>query len=236
MQVKITDPVLTSQQAHKYLGIFGILWVCFLLLTTFTSVKTFSVFGYEFSAGVLNYPLTYIFADIFTEVYGYRVTRRIIWTGFVGVFLVSIIAYIYTLIPPSPLFLYEDAFDIIFQTSPILVIILVAGYLVGEFSNSFTLAKMKIFTSGRFEEFRYVISTFVGQTLDNTTFFTGTAILLSMYTSVQVIPLIVTSVVFCVAVEIIMIPITKRVIRWIKEKEGIDTYDVGTNFNPFKLG
>ena len=231
----LTDPKLTAELPHKYLGVFGIFWVLFLALNLFTSLKTFSLFGLEFSAGVIAYPLTYIFADIFTEVYGYRVTRKIVWSGIVGVIIISIFAYIYAVIPPSPNFPYDEAFNIVFKSSPILVLILIAGYFGGEFTNSFALAKLKIINNGKFEEFRYVLSTFVGQLVDNTIFFGGTALIISMFTSVQIIPLVVSSVLFCTFVEMAMIPVTKRVIKYIKEKEGIDTYDIGTNFNPFKL-
>jgi uncharacterized PurR-regulated membrane protein YhhQ (DUF165 family) len=90
----ITDPIVSASQPHKYLGIFGMLWVTVLIVGTFTSLKTFYVGSLVFSVGAIAYPFVYIFADIFTEVYGYRVTRKIVWTGFACMFIASFLAYL----------------------------------------------------------------------------------------------------------------------------------------------
>ena len=94
----ITDPVVSAQQNHKYLGVFGMLWVTVLIVGTLTSLKTFYIGTFIFSVGAIAYPFVYIFADIFTEVYGYRVTRKIVWTGFACMLLASMLAYIYSII------------------------------------------------------------------------------------------------------------------------------------------
>jgi uncharacterized integral membrane protein (TIGR00697 family) len=234
---KIKDPVVTASLPHKYLGIFGMLWICFLIINTLTSVKTFTLFGLMFSVGALTYPVTYIFADIFTEIYGFRVSRKIIWTGFIGFFLISLIGYLYSLIPSDPSFTQaqNEAFNLIFRSSPIVVLIGLCSFPLGEFTNSTIVAKMKIFTKGKKEDLRFILSTFFGQTVDNTIFFVGAYLAVGWY-SPQTIPvLIFSTVMFCTLWEILAIPITRRVIRAIKELEGIDTYDHGTNFNPFSL-
>lgn len=149
----------------------------------FTALKTFSMFGLEFSVAMIAYPVTYIFSDIFTEVYGYRVTRKIVWSGFGAVFLVSLFAYIYSIVPPSSDFASDDAFKLIFQSAPPVIIAQIVSFFAGELTNS----------------------------------------------------IIFSSLLLCVTTETLMTPIIHRFIRYIKKVVGIDTYDVGTNFNPFKL-
>jgi uncharacterized integral membrane protein (TIGR00697 family) len=229
----VTDPVISAQRPHKYLGMFGMLWVTFLLIATFTAVKTFSFGGIVFSVAILSYPFTYIFADIFTEVYGYRVTRRIVWTGFFCVVLASVITSLYSIVPPHESFTYDDAFKLIFQASPIIAIATVAGFFGGELANSYVLAKLKLKTAGKAMWARLVGSTFAGQFVDNTIFFATAFLVAGVFTASELTALVLSSVTFCTVWEIVILPITYRVIGWIKRKEGLDTYDVGTNFNPF---
>lgn len=231
----ITDPNLSYVANHKYLATFGMVWISFLILLIFTSIKTFTIFGLEYSVGIITYPITYIFADIFTEVYGYRSTRKIVWTGFFSLALVSIFAYLYSIIPPSQNFTEDQSFQLIFKSAPVVVLFTLLAFFSGELTNSFVLAKLKIYTNGNLPELRYVLSTFLGQILDNTIFVVGVYLFANFYTYETIIPLIISSVMFCVLVEIVMIPVTRKVIKIIKVKEGLDTYDHGTNFNPFSL-
>lgn len=229
----ITDPKLSAAQPHKYLSIFGMVWVSILLIGMFTAVKTFSIGSAVFSVAILAYPLTYIFADIFTEVYGYRVTRKIIWTGFFCMFLVSVIAYVYSLIPADPSFASNEAFDLIFKTSPIIALASIVAFFSGELTNSFVVAKVKLITGESYKWLRWISSTFFGQIVDNSIFFTAAFLAAGWYTVDQLFPLVMSSVIFCTVWEILALPITYRVIRFIKIKEGLDTYDRGTNFSPF---
>lgn len=231
----ITDPKLTYEANHKYLGIFGMLWVTFLLIATFTALKTFTIFGLEYTVAIIAYPMTYIFADIFTEVYGYKVTRKIVWTGFVCLIIASILSYFYSVIPPSVNFVDNDAFKIVFMATPALAFATLLSFFSGELVNSFTLAKLKIATKGKMPEVRYVISTFFGQITDNTIFFVGVYLLAGIFTANALFSLVFSSVLFCTLVEMCMIPVTRNIIRYIKHKEGLDTFDIGTNFNPFSL-
>lgn len=230
----ITDPNLSSNSKHKYLGILGMLWVTFLIINLFTALKTFEIGDYVFAVVILTYPFVYIFADIFTEVYGYRVTRKIVWTGFFCMAIASFIAYMYTLVP-SPNFEENNAYNLIFKSSPVVAFFVILAFFAGELTNSFVLAKMKIYTAGRFASLRYILSTFLGQVVDNCIGITGVFLFAGWFNSQQVTPLIVSTVIFCTAWEMLALPLTKSVIRLIKSKEGLDTYDVGTNFNPFKL-
>jgi uncharacterized integral membrane protein (TIGR00697 family) len=178
--------------------------------------------------------LLYIFADIFTEVYGYRVTRKIVWTGFASMFLASMLAYIYSIIP-NPSFEYNDAFNLIFKSSPIIAIGFIIAFFSGEITNSFIVAKMKLFFNGKYIHARLILSTLFGQFIDNSIAFFTAFYFGGWFTFSEIIPLIATTVIFCTVWEILALPITYRVIKFIKKKEGIDTYDNGTNFNPFKI-
>lgn len=231
----ITDPVVSSQRPHKYLGILGMIWVSIYIIGTFTSLKTFEIGTVVFSVAILAYPFVYLFADIFTEVYGYRVTRKIVWTGFVCLLLVSIIAYIYSLVPATESFPYDEAFNLIFRASPLIALGAIAANFSGEITNSFIVAKLKILTQGRHEWLRLVSSTFFGQLVDNTIFFTVAFLAAGWYTLPELVPLVISSVMFCTIWEVLALPITYKVIAFLKRKEGLDTYDVGTNFNPFSF-
>lgn len=231
----IRDPALSASQNHKYLGTFGMVWVSFLIMAVYTASKTFNLFGFEYSVSIIAYPITYIFADIFTEVYGYRVTRKIVWTGFVCLIFTAILGYIYSIVPPSSSFTQDEAFRFIFQAGPIIVGSILCSFFSGELTNSFVLAKMKILTKGKLQELRFILSTFLGQLVDNAIFFTSLYLFTNFFTSGQTVEIIISSVLFCTFVEMVMIPVTKKVIKFVKHKEGLDTYDHDTNFNPFVL-
>jgi uncharacterized integral membrane protein (TIGR00697 family) len=232
---KITDPKITLALPHKYLSVFGMVWVSIYIINSLTAVKTFEMWGLVFSVGIITYPLVYIFADIFTEVYGYGPTRKIVWSGFASYLLITCIAYFYTLVPASSEFLGNEAFNMFFKAAPLVALTVIFANISGEFVNSFIVARLKVITSGKYEELRFILSTFLGQFVDNSLFFLGVFFVAGWYSLNSLFPLAMSSVIFCTVWEMLAIPITKRVIRWIKEKEGIDTYDHGTNFNPFKI-
>jgi uncharacterized PurR-regulated membrane protein YhhQ (DUF165 family) len=148
--------------------------------------------------------------------------------------LSTTLASLYTLVP-NPSFAYNDAFNLIFRATPIVALGFLIANFFGEMTNSFVVARMKLLTHGKFESGRYVLSTFFGQTVDNTIAYFTAFYFAGWYTATEIIPLIISTVVFCTGWEIIALPITKRVIKIIKHKEGLDTYDYGTQFNPFYL-
>ncbi len=230
----ITDPAVSAKQPHKYLGILGMVWLTFYLVSTFTALKTFYIGSLVFSVGALAYPLVYIFADIFTEVYGYRVTRKIVWTGFGCMLLSTSLASLYTFVP-NPSFPYNDSFNLIFRAAPIVALGFLVANFCGELTNSFVVAKMKVLTKGKLLNTRLVLSTLFGQTVDNTIAFFTAFYFAGWFTASEIIPLTITTVVFCTTWEIVALPITRKVIKVIKHKEGLDTYDEGTNFSPFAL-
>ncbi len=230
----ITDPKISASLPHRYLGIFGMLWVTVLIVGTFASLKTFYVGGFIFSVGAIAYPFVYIFADIFTEVYGYRVTRKIVWTGLSCMFIAAALASLYSYIP-NEAFEYNEAYNLIFRAAPIIAIGFIIAFFAGELTNSYVVAKMKLWTKGKYIGLRLVLSTFFGQTVDNSIAFFTAFYFAGWFAGPEIVPLIITTVVFCTTWEVMALPVTQWVIRVIKQKEGLDTYDQGTNFNPFTL-
>ncbi len=234
METLITNPIVSAGKPHKYLGIFGMLWVTVLVVGMFTSLKTFYIGSLIFSVGAIAYPFVYIFADIYTEVYGYRVTRKIVWTGFACMMLAATLASLYSYIP-NPSFEHNDAYNLIFRSAPVVAIGFIVAFFCGELTNSYIVAKMKLLTHGKYIHARLIISTFFGQLVDNGLAFFAAFYFAGWFTLEEIVPLITTTVLFCTLWEVIALPITHRVIEIIKHKEGLDTYDHGTNFSPFAI-
>ena len=201
----------------------------------------FNLFGIRmsFDAGTLLYPLSYIFGDIFTEVYGFRRSRRVIWTGFVILFLSSGLFWLISILPGEATwqsYAGDKAYKAILggMSSGGIVVASLIGYWSGEFTNSYILAKMKILTKGRWLWTRTVGSTLVGQIVD-----TGAFLLIATLAGVFpwsiFIQLFLTNYIFKCSVEILMTPATYKICGWLKRTENVDFYDVGTSFNPFSF-
>lgn len=207
------------------------LFVTALITANITAVKLIGLFGLVLPAAVIVFPISYIFGDVLTEVYGYRRARRVIWLGF----LCNLIAVIFILIgqylPSAPFWENQRAYERILGYAPRLLVASFLAYLVGEFTNSFVLAKMKIATSGRFLWSRTIGSTLVGQGLDSAVFITvaflGTIPLLGLVAA------IVTQWLFKSAYEAAATPLTYLAVNFLKRRENLDVYDHDTSFNPF---
>lgn len=233
--IKITDPSKIKDVHHKYLDLLGMIWVTILITGLLTAAKTMDIGPFNLSVTVIGYPLTYIFTDIFTEVYGYKKTRRIVWTGLVCLLIASIMAYVYSIVKPSASYPDDAAFKTIFQGIPILAVIGIVTFFMGEFSNSYVLAKMKIMNNGRHLWLRLVVSTAIGQTMDNGFFYLGAFVFAGYFSWHQLPNLIFSTVAFCTAWEFLATPITYKIANFLKKAEGLDIYDRGTNFNPFSF-
>lgn len=215
-------------------------FVGFLIVSNIVTIKVFelNIFGFKlvFDGGALIFPLTYIFADIFTEVYGYKKTRKIIWTGFIILLIFNVLLYITILLPPEKswdLTIGQENFKKVLGISPQIAIAGIVGYFWGEFTNSFVLAKMKIKSQGKNLWNRIVLSTVFGQLVDTTLF--CTIAFFNVLDFKSMINYIITGYLYKVLVEIIFSPITMIVIAKIKKIEKMDYYDYNTNFNPFAL-
>jgi len=194
-------------------------------------VKLVGVFGLILPAAVIIFPISYIFGDVLTEVYGYRQTRRVIWLGFVCNLIAVVAIWAGQALPAASFWDGQAAYERILGYTPRLLVASFLAYLVGEFANSFVLAKMKITTSGRWLWTRTIGSTLVGQGLDSLVFitlaFVGT-IPLAGLTSAIVTQWLAKSV-----YEAAVTPLTYGVVNFLKRQEGLDVYDRDTRFNPF---
>jgi queuosine precursor transporter len=192
-----------------------------------------------FDAGTLLFPVSYIFGDILTEVYGYAAGRRVIWAGFAMLALMGFTLWVVSRLPGEANWQAtagQSAYDAILGGVSYGGIILasLAAYFAGEFSNSFVLAKLKIATSGRFLWVRTIGSTLVGEGVDSVVFVL-VASAFGVFPWAAAASIIVANYIFKVTVEVLFTPITYRVVHFLKRAEGVDYYDVGTDFNPFKL-
>ncbi len=236
---------MQEERKHfKYLDIIMALFVTDLLLSNLLSSAKIIDLGVSigplalaFDAGTIIFPLDYIFGDILTEVYGYKRSRRVIWCGFAAMALMAIFVWLAGVLPGEAVWkqtVGQDAYNSVLGGISGLAVASLAAFFVGEFSNSYVLARMKVLMSGRYVWMRTIGSTLVGEGVDSITFIV-IATALGVFPPELMATLIVTNYIFKVAIEVIMTPITLRVIRWLKKAESEDYYDVNTDFNPFKL-
>lgn len=188
-----------------------------------------------FGAGVLFFPISYVFGDILTEVYGYARARRVIWAGFAGLAFASLMAAVVVALPPAPFWENQKAYEVAFGQAPRIAAASMLAYFCGEFVNSFVLAKMKIATAGKWLWTRTIGSTLAGEAVDSALFYP-----LAFYGS-GIIPddmlpaIMLAQFVLKVSVEVIFTPVTYRVVAALKRTEHEDYYDRDTNFTPFSL-
>jgi hypothetical protein len=188
-----------------------------------------------FGAGVLFFPISYVFGDVLTEVYGYARSRRVIWAGFAALAFASFMAWAVVALPPAPFWKNQAAYEIAFGQAWRIALASMFAYFCGEFVNSFVLAKMKILTAGRWLWTRTIGSTIFGEAVDSALFyplaFYGTGIIPD-----DKLPLVMLSqFVAKVGVEVVFTPVTYLIVGWLKKSEGVDHYDRDTQFTPFTL-
>jgi hypothetical protein len=227
----MTEP---RKQGYRYFDLIMALFVAVLLISNVASSKIVDVGPFTFDGGTLLFPISYIFGDILTEVYGYRRSRRVIWAGFACAGLMAAVFALVGALPPAEGWENQEAYEAILGTTPRIVLGSLIAYFAGEFSNSYTLAKMKIWTQGRWLWTRTIGSTLVGEGVDTVLFvtiaFAGT-MPWSLFWSI-----VVSNYVFKVGLEAVMTPVTYQITGYLKRTENEDVYDVDTDFNPFKLG
>lgn len=220
-------------KSFKHLDTITALFVAVLLISNITSTKIVQFGFLTFDGGTLLFPLSYIFGDILTEVYGYARSRKVIWLGFASAILMSVTLIAVGALPPAADWTYQTAYEQILGFTPRIVLASLIAYFAGEFSNSFTLAKLKIKTQGRKLWLRTIGSTLIGQVVD-TLIFTLVAFW-GVFPDTLLLPLIVSNYVFKCGIEILFTPVTYWVTGWLKQQEKEDFYDTETNFNPFQL-
>lgn len=189
-----------------------------------------------FGAGVLFFPVSYVFGDILTEVYGYGRDRRVIWAGFAGLVFASIMAYVIVALPPAPSWPNQKVYEIAFGNTWRIAGASMIAFLLGSFVNSYVLAKMKVWTEGRGMSARFVVSTIAGEGVDSALFYPLAFWQSGIMPNELVLTLMVSQFITKTLVEIVMLPVTTRVVLGLKRAENEDYFDRGTDFNPFKLG
>ena len=221
-----------TKYSHRFLIVVAVFVTC-LITANIIAVKLVDLFGFILPAAIFIFPLSYITGDVLTEVYGYRQARKVIWLGFLCNVLVVVAIWIAQVLPAASFWDGQRAYERILGYTPRILMASFLAYLVGEFANSFVLAKLKIATQGRWLWMRTIGSTLVGQGLDSVVFialaFAGTL-------PVQALTLaIVTQWLAKSAYEAAATPFTYRVVNFLKRREGMDTYDFETRFNPLLI-
>jgi queuosine precursor transporter len=220
-------------RTYKHLDVITGLFVAVLLISNIASTKVLNLGFFTFDGGTLLFPLSYIFDDILTEVYGYSRSRKVIWIGFASALLMSLTFMVVGALPPAEGWANQEAYQKILGLTPRIVAASLIAYFSGEFSNSFVVAKMKIWTRGKFLWTRTIGSTVVGELIDTGLFVT--IAFGGVLPQTLLMTVIISNYVFKTGVEILLTPLTYAVVGWLKREESEDYYDRHTDFNPFVL-
>ena len=188
-----------------------------------------------FGAGVLFFPISYVFGDILTEVYGYSRARRVIWAGFASLMFAAVMASVIVALPHAPNWPNQAAYEIAFGNTWRIALASMFAYFCGEFVNSYVLAKMKVATNGRYQGARFVGSTIAGEAVDSALFYPLAFYNSGIMPNELVITLAYTQFMVKTLVEVAFLPITYRIVAFLKRAENEDYYDRNTDFNPFKV-
>jgi uncharacterized integral membrane protein (TIGR00697 family) len=216
--------------SYRLVIIIAVFVTC-LITANIIAVKIISIGSFNLPAAIFVFPLSYILGDILTEVYGYRVARRVIWLGFACNLIFVFFAWIGNILPPASFWGDQAAYKSILGYTPRLLAASFLGYLVGEFANSLVLARMKIITKGRWLWSRTIGSTILGEGFDTGIFITLAFIGTSSFAPVMILNHWLAKV----GIEVVFTPATYAVVNRLKRQEGIDTYDYKTRYNPFIL-
>lgn len=219
------------QWSYKYLNSLSVLFVTLLIISNITATKLVNIGGLELDGAFLLFPVLYILGDIITEVYGFRHMRRIIWTGFLVMLLAVGYFFIVQLLPGSPSYQGQAAYEAVLGFLPRIVAASLAAYLVGEFINSYILAKLKIKFKGKKMWLRMLASTAVAALLDTIIF--ATIAFGGVLTGLSFLNYVIVGVVLKLLVEAACLPITYKVVATLKLKENSNVYDRKIDFNPF---
>ena len=189
---------------------------------------------WPFGAGILFFPASYVIGDVLTEVYGYARARRCIWAGFAALLFMAFMAAVVVALPPSPDWEGQAAYEAVFGQVPRIVLASIVAFWAGEFANSYVLARMKIWTQGRHLWTRTIGSTLVGQGIDSLLFYP--LAFYGVWDNATLLVVLGTQFALKVAWEALLTPVTYAVVGFLKRREGVDVYDRGTDFSPFKAG
>jgi len=229
---------MNQEERFPILPFITAFFVTVLVLTPSASSKFIELGPFTIVGSTLFFPISYFFNDVLTEVYGFEKSRKIIWTGFAAQLFTALIYVLIQYLPAPAFWTHQQAYDVILGQAPRIVLASLSAYFFGEFMNSFVLSKLKYFAQGKTGfhlAVRFVLSTFVGEFFDSAIFisvaFWGTM------ENAKLLQIIVTIWLLKTAYEIVTLPISLPLVRWIKRREGIDHIDQpkATNYSPFKI-
>lgn len=222
------------RRVYKYYDLVMALFVTILLCSNVIgAAKVAAVWGFTFGAGVLFFPVSYIFGDILTEVYGYARARKVVWAGFGAIIFASFMSWVVVSLPPADGWNDQRAYQTVFGQTPRIVFASLIAFFAGEFANSFVLAKMKVKTGGRFLWARTIGSTIVGEGVDSLVFYP--VAFLGVWDRSLVLQVMLSNYMIKVLWEAAVTPITYQVVGFLKRAEQEDYYDINTNFTPFSI-
>lgn len=223
-----------ERRRFKYYDLVMASFVTILLCSNVIgAAKVCTVWGFTFGAGVLFFPISYIFGDILTEVYGYARARKVVWAGFSAIIFASFMSWVIVSLPPAMGWNDQRAYEAVFGQTPRIVFASLAAFFAGEFANSYVLAKMKIFTSGKYLWTRTIGSTIVGEGVDSIVFYP--LAFLGVWETRLVVTVMISNYIIKVVWETVVTPVTYQVVGFLKRAEQEDYYDYDTNFTPFSL-
>lgn len=217
----------------NYFTVVAIVYIAALLISNIAAQKLILVGPFVFTGGVMLFPITFIFNDLMTEVWSYKKTRIIIWTGFGCSLFMSLFLYLIVQAKPAPGWEFQDAFQTTFALVPRVVTASLLAYFCGEFMNSFVLSKMKLADKNKKMGLRFILSTVVGDAVDTVIF--AAIALYGIVPNETLLTSMWSGYLFKVLYEIIAMPISVPLTKWFKKKANADIYDYDTNYNPFKL-
>jgi queuosine precursor transporter len=235
-------PVATPAQAvagTRYYDLVLGAFVCVLLCSNLIGVKKVAAVDLPvigllvFGAGNLFFPISYLFGDILTEVYGYARARRVVWTGFAALAFASFQSFVVVSLPPAESFVDQEKLEWAFGSTWRIAGASLIAYFCGEFANSFTLARLKVLTRGRLLPLRTITSTVVGEAIDSVLFYP--LAFYGVWSNALLLKVLAANYALKVLWEVLATPLTVRVVHWLKRKEGVDVYDTHTDFTPFSL-
>ncbi|MEO5772522.1 MAG: queuosine precursor transporter [Sphingomicrobium sp.] len=189
---------------------------------------------WPFGAGILFFPISYVIGDVLTEVYGYARARRCIWVGTVALLFMAFMSWVVVALPPDAGWTGQAAYEAVFGQVPRIVFASIAAFWAGEFVNSFVLAKMKLWTKGRRLWTRTIGSTVFGQAVDSLIFYPLAFLGAEGWSGEDVAWIMLTQWALKVAWEALLTPVTYAVVNFLKRREGVDVFDSGTDFTPFR--
>jgi uncharacterized integral membrane protein (TIGR00697 family) len=233
-RLRVVQTLSSDRRTYRYYDLVLGAFVAVLLCADVIGVTKVSVVGgFSFGAGVLFFPISYLFGDILTEVYGYARSRRVIWAGFGALVFASFMSWVIKVLPPAPDWPHQGAYETIFGQTPRIVLASLSAFWAGEFANSYVLAKLKLRTGGRFLWVRTIGSTIVGEAVDTLIFYP--VAFLGFWAPGLLARVMIANYAIKVAWEAAATPLTYKIVGFLKRAEQEDYYDRDTNFNPFSI-